>query len=179
MTSSVRRNVRQLNRNRKHLLIDSHSIRLPHRRYCGHYCRPGISQVPGAVACVLGRIRWRHSMGADAVSVGQHASSWPAGAGEGGDLASYCFSSRDQPALSRPVDRFDPAYHAGRFGIGGRISLDGSSLLLGRHRDRNAHRMVDQTFWLAKIGEGFWPLGFATAVLIKPIFGNGDLESSQ
>ena len=31
----------------------------------------------------------------------------------------------------------------------------------------------------ARIGEGFWPLGFATAVLIKPIFGNGDLESSQ
>ena len=26
-----------------------------------------------------------------------------------------------------------------------------------------------------KIGEGFWALGFATAVLIKPIFGNGDL----
>ncbi len=36
-----------------------------------------------------------------------------------------------------------------------------------------------QTFRWAKIGEGFWPLGFATAVLIKPIFGNGDLESSQ
>jgi hypothetical protein len=39
--------------------------------------------------------------------------------------------------------------------------------------------------WLSRlllgrqIGEGFWPLGFATAVLIKPIFGNGDLESSQ
>ena len=39
--------------------------------------------------------------------------------------------------------------------------------------------MGDQTFRLAKIGEGFWPLGFATAVLIKPIFENGDLESSQ
>lgn len=39
--------------------------------------------------------------------------------------------------------------------------------------------MVDQTPRWAKIGEGFWPLGFATAVLIKTIFGNGDLESSQ
>lgn len=39
--------------------------------------------------------------------------------------------------------------------------------------------MGDQAFRWAKIGEGFWPLGFATAVLIKPIFGNGDLESSQ
>jgi hypothetical protein len=35
------------------------------------------------------------------------------------------------------------------------------------------------TLGRAKIGEGFWPLGFATAVLIKRIFGNGDLESSQ
>ena len=39
--------------------------------------------------------------------------------------------------------------------------------------------MGDQTFRWAKIGEGFWSLGFATAVLIKPIFGTGDLESSQ
>jgi len=39
--------------------------------------------------------------------------------------------------------------------------------------------MGDQTFRLAKIGEGFWRLGFADAVLIKTIFGNGDLESSQ
>lgn len=39
--------------------------------------------------------------------------------------------------------------------------------------------MGDQALGWAKIGEGFWPLGFATAVLIKPIFGNGDLESSQ
>jgi hypothetical protein len=39
--------------------------------------------------------------------------------------------------------------------------------------------MGDQTFRRAKIGEGFWPLGFADAVLIKTIFGNGDLESSQ
>jgi hypothetical protein len=39
--------------------------------------------------------------------------------------------------------------------------------------------MGDQALGFAKIGEGFWPLGFATAVLIKPIFGNGDLESSQ
>ena len=39
--------------------------------------------------------------------------------------------------------------------------------------------MVDQTFRWAKIGEGFWVLGFATAVLIKTIFGNGDPESSQ
>lgn len=39
--------------------------------------------------------------------------------------------------------------------------------------------MGDQTFRWANIGEGFWPLGFATAVLIKPIFGNGDFESSQ
>lgn len=38
--------------------------------------------------------------------------------------------------------------------------------------------MGNQTF-RAKIGEGSWPLGFATAVLIKRIFGNGDLESSQ
>ncbi len=39
--------------------------------------------------------------------------------------------------------------------------------------------MWDQKHRQAKIGEGFWPLGFADAVLIKPIFGNGDLESSQ
>ena len=39
--------------------------------------------------------------------------------------------------------------------------------------------MGDQTLRWARIGEGFWALGFATAVLIKPIFGNGDLESSQ
>jgi hypothetical protein len=31
----------------------------------------------------------------------------------------------------------------------------------------------------AIFGEGFWPLGVVTAVLIKTIFGNGDLESSQ
>jgi hypothetical protein len=31
----------------------------------------------------------------------------------------------------------------------------------------------------AKIGEGFGPLGFASVVLIKRIFENGDLESSQ
>ena len=37
----------------------------------------------------------------------------------------------------------------------------------------------DQTLRQAKIGEGFWPLGFADAVLIKRMSGNGDLESSQ
>ncbi len=39
--------------------------------------------------------------------------------------------------------------------------------------------MGDQTLGWAKIGEGFWALGFADTVLIKTIFGNGDLESSQ
>jgi hypothetical protein len=38
--------------------------------------------------------------------------------------------------------------------------------------------MGNQTFRV-KIGEGFWPLGFATTVLIKTGSGNGDLESSQ
>ena len=98
--------------------------------------------------------------------------------GQGGDLASSRFSSRAQPALSRPVDRLDPPDHAGWASSGFRISLDRSRLLLGRHSDRIAHRVGNQTF-RAKIGEGFWPLGFATAVLIKPIFGNEDLESSQ
>ncbi len=118
-------------------------------------------------------------MGVDAVSVGQHATAWSVGAGEGGDLASSRFSSRGQPALSRPVDRLDPPDNAGWASSGFRISLDRSRLLLGRHSDRIAHRMGDQTFRWAKIGEGFWPLGFADAVLINTIFGNGDLESSQ
>jgi hypothetical protein len=37
----------------------------------------------------------------------------------------------------------------------------------------------DSTVRWAKIGKVSWPLGFADAVLIKTIFGNGDLESSQ
>jgi hypothetical protein len=49
--------------------------------------------------------------------------------------------------------------------------------------DYHAREMIFQWLSLAangpKIGEGFWPLGFDTAVLIKPIFGKGDLESSQ
>jgi len=110
-------------------------------------------------------------VGVDAVFVGRHTSTWTAGAGEGGDLTSSRFPSRDQPALPRPVDRLDPPDHAGWASSGFRISLDRSRLLLGRHSDRIAHRVGNQTF-RAKIGEGFWPLGFATAVLIKPIFGS-------
>jgi len=64
-------------------------------------------------------------------------------------------SSRYRPALPRTEDR------------------------LGRHRDRSLQRVADQTIRWAKIGEGFWPFGFADAVLIKRILGNGDSESSQ
>jgi len=46
--------VRQLNLNRKHLLIDSNSIRLPTRRHSCRYCRLGITQIPRAVASVPG-----------------------------------------------------------------------------------------------------------------------------
>ena len=118
-------------------------------------------------------------MGVDAVSVGQHAFGWSTDSDAGGDLASSRFPGRDQPALSRPVDRLDPADHAGRVGAGVRIFVDRSRLLLGGNCDRIAHRVGDRTLGRAKIGEGFWGLGFDTAVLIKPIFGNGDLESSQ
>jgi hypothetical protein len=45
--------------------------------------------------------------------------------------------------------------------------------------DRIANRVGDSTFRCAKIGERSWPIGFATAVLIKPIFENRNLESSQ
>ncbi len=63
-------------------------------------------------------------MGVDAVFVGQHATGWSDGAGEGGDLASSRFPSRNQPAISRPVDRLNPANHAGWASSGVRISLD-------------------------------------------------------
>jgi hypothetical protein len=39
--------------------------------------------------------------------------------------------------------------------------------------------MGDRARQSAKIGECFERLGFEDAVLIKTIFGNGDLESSQ
>lgn len=118
-------------------------------------------------------------MGADAVFVDKHATGWSADPGAGGNLAGSCLLSGDQPTLPRPVDRLDPADNAGRAGPWLRISLDRPRLLFGRHRDWIRHRVGDQTLRQAKIGEGFWPLGFATAVLIKPILGNGDLESSQ
>ena len=63
-------------------------------------------------------------MGANAVLLDKHASGWTDGAGEGGDLASSRFPGRDQPTLSRPVDRLDPADYTGRAGAGIRISLD-------------------------------------------------------
>jgi hypothetical protein len=46
-------------------------------------------------------------------------------------------------------------------------------------RSISSRESGDQTLRWAKTGEGFWPLGFASVVLIKPIFENGDLESSQ
>ena len=63
-------------------------------------------------------------MGVDAVSVGQHAFGWSTDPNAGSDLASSRFPGGDQPALSRPVDRLDPAVYAGRASAGGRISLD-------------------------------------------------------
>ncbi len=118
-------------------------------------------------------------MGADAVSVGQHATGWSAGTGEGGDLASSCFLGRNQPALSRPVDRLDPAYHAGWFGLGfGFLWTDLVCYSVGIAAGSLTEWGIER-FRGLKLEKVFWPLGFATAVLIKPIFGNGDLESSQ
>ncbi len=118
-------------------------------------------------------------MGADAFFVGKHATGWPADPGAGGDLASSRFLSGNQSALPRALDRLDPADHAGRAGAGIRFFVVGSRLLLRRHRGRNRHRMGDRSRHAGKIGECFERLGFADAVLIKHIFGNGDLESSQ
>jgi len=52
-------------------------------------------------------------------------------------------------------------------------------MLLGQHCDQAAHSVRDQSCARAQIGEVFWALGFATAVHIKPIIGNGDLGSSK
>ena len=145
----------RLNRNRKNLLIDSISIHLPTRRHSCRYCRSGITQILWAASFIPCRVRWRHTVGADAVFVDKHAIGWSADPDAGGFLASSRVSSRDQPALSRPVDRLDSADHVRRLGIGVRISLDRSRLLLGRHCDRIAHRVGDRALSRAEIGKRF------------------------
>jgi len=129
----------QFNLRRKHLSIDSHSIRLPNRGHSCRFCRLGIAQIPWSVTGVLGRVRRRHAVGADGVLVGKHAAGGAADPGTGCDLASPRFSCRDQPAPQCSMDRRDPSDHAGRAGAGVWLSVDGSRLLLSGRDDR-CHR---------------------------------------
>lgn len=75
-------------------------------------------------------------MGADAILVGQHVTGWSIDSNACGNLLSSRFAGRGQPALSRPVDRLDPADHTGWAGAGVWISLDRSSVLFSRYRSR-------------------------------------------
>lgn len=104
-------------------------------------CGIGFAKIPGAVATIPGRLRRRHTVGADGFLVGEHATGWPTDRCASGGFAGHRVPGGVQPGLPRIMDRFDPKYHAGRLGAGVRLSVDRSRLLLGRDRTESRHRV--------------------------------------